>query len=126
MVLAVPAWLATMIARGRALPLAKLGEYVGTRIPVALAPPIGLCEVIRGLIRPLTLGLRLGANILAGHVITSLVLNSLVYIMHVGGLGLVVLMGVSVGLYLFEMVVCFIQAYVFVLLLRIYIQEYPV
>ena len=106
--------------------MAKLGEYVGTRIPVALAPPIGLCEVIRTLIRPLTLGLRLGANMLAGHVITSLVLNSLVYMVHVGGLGLGVLMLVSVGLYLFEMAVCFIQAYVFVLLLRIYIQEFPV
>lgn len=126
MALAFPAWLSTIVARGSRLPLAKLGEYVGTSIPAALAPPIGICEVARTLMRPLTLGLRLGANMLAGHVITSLVLNSLVYIVHVGGLSLLVLMGVSVGLYLFEMAVCFIQAYVFVLLLRIYVQEYPV
>ncbi len=124
--LAIPGWLATIISRGSMRPVAKLGEYVGTRIPVILAPPIGLCEVIRTLIRPVTLGLRLGANMLAGHVITSLVLNSLVFMFHAGGIGLGVLLIISVGLYLFEMAVCFIQAYVFVLLLRIYVQEFPV
>ena len=115
-----------IICRGRVFPFAKVGEYVGTRIPLVLAPAIGICEVVRGLIRPVTLGLRLGANMLAGHVITSLVLNSLVSL-FIGWRGwVVVLLLSSTGLYLFEIAVCFIQAYVFVLLLRIYAQEFPV
>ena len=123
---AVASWLGVMIASGRIYPAAKLGEYIRRRIPSSLAPAIGLCEVISGVIRPITLGLRLGANILAGHVITSLVLNSLVFLFTGGRFWVGVLLLISFGLYLFEIAVCLIQAYVFILLLRIYVQEFPV
>jgi len=125
MAFAISSWLRVISSRGRLFPLAKMGEYVGTRIPYVLAPAIGLCEAIRGLIRPVTLGLRLGANMLAGHVITSLVLNSLVFLFIRWRDWVFILLFTSTGLYLFEIVVCFIQAYVFVLLLRIYVQEFP-
>lgn len=124
--MAIPSWLATFVSSGRRLPLNKLGEYIGTRIPAGLGPPIGVCEVIRSVIRPLTLGLRLAANIVAGHIITSLVLNTFIFLLKSGGFGVFFLLFVSVGLYLFELAICFIQAYVFVLLLGIYVQEYPI
>lgn len=123
---AIPLWVSVILMRGRIFPLAKIGEYVGTRIPYLLAPAIGICEIIRGLIRPVTLGLRLGANMLAGHVITSLVLNSLVYLFKLVRVWVVLILVTAFGLYLFELAVCFIQAYVFVLLIRIYVQEFPV
>lgn len=63
---------------------------------------------------------------LAGHVITSLVANCLIYVALSGGASILIFGLISFGLFLFEGAVCAIQAYVFILLLRVYIQEYPV
>ena len=77
--LSVPLWLCTVIINFRKAPLVKLGWFIGTGVPIHLASFIGLCEVVRGIMRPIALGLRLGANMLAGHVITSLVRNCSIY-----------------------------------------------
>ena len=85
-----------------------------------------MCEVVRGIMRPIALGLRLAANILAGHVITSLVANCSIF--SLGSAMLVVFFiyfFFRVGLFLFEGAVCMIQAFVFTILLQIYIQESP-
>ena len=124
--LAVPLWAALLIMTFRKLPVMKLGRYIGTGIPSVLGPPIGACEVLRAVIRPLALGLRLGANILAGHVILSLATNRMRYGILYGGVGVLAFTFVSFGLFLFEAAVCIIQAYVFMLLLRIYVSEYSV
>lgn len=124
--LGVPLWFALLLIRFRKFPVTKLGQYIGTGIPSVLGPPIGACEIIRTIIRPLALGLRLAANILAGHVITSLVANCLVYVFLTGSVRMFIFGAISFGLFLFEGAVCIIQAYVFILLLRVYIQEYPV
>lgn len=126
MTLAVPLWFCILIITFRKYPVIKLGRYIGTGIPVVLGPFIGACEVLSALIRPLALGLRLGANMLAGHVIVSLVTNRLRYVILHGRVRVVVFMVISFGLFLFEAAVCIIQAYVFMLLLRIYVSEYSV
>ena len=126
MSLGVPLWFALLLIRFSKYPVTKLGGYIGSGIPVVLGPPIGACEIIRTVIRPLALGLRLAANILAGHVITSLVANCLVYVFLSGSTRAFVFGVVSFGLFLFEGAVCIIQAYVFILLLRVYLQEYPI
>jgi F-type H+-transporting ATPase subunit a len=126
MTLAVPLWLSLLIMTFRKYPIIKLGRYIGTGIPAALGPPIGACEVLRAIMRPLALGLRLGANMLAGHVILSLVTNRISYGILNGGARMVAFTFISFGLFLFEAAVCVIQAYVFMLLLRIYVSEYSV
>lgn len=126
MSLGIPLWFTILIMRFSKFPITKFGSYVGSGIPVMLGPPIGVCEIISTVMRPLALGLRLAANILAGHVITSLVANCLVFVTLLGGVSSLVFGAVSFGLFLFEGAVCVIQAYVFILLLRVYIQEYPV
>lgn len=75
-----------------------------------LAPFLLVIELIRSIIRPLTLAFRLAANITAGHVI----------------LGLAALSGVGATLFytIFEVAICLIQAYVFILLTVIYSNDY--
>jgi ATP synthase subunit 6 len=88
--------------------------------PLPLMNFMVLVEVISNIIRPITLSVRLIANIVAGHLLISLL----------GGLAeSSVLMGFSSLLPLFllrilELSVCFIQAYVFMTLIRLYIKEY--
>jgi F-type H+-transporting ATPase subunit a len=115
-----------LIMTYRKKPLRKFGRYIGTGIPAALGPIIGVCEVVRMLVRPVALGLRLGANMLAGHAILALVTNCFRYrIINLRAIRGSIFFIASFGFFLFEAAVCVIQAYVFILLLRIYVSEYP-
>lgn len=78
-----------------------------------------LVERIRNLIRPLTLSVRLGANIIAGHLLLVL-LGGLCS--GIGLRGVVVIIG-QIVLLILEVAVAFIQSYVFVTLLVLYFGE---
>lgn len=79
-----------------------------------------LVELLRRLIRPVTLAIRLAANMVAGHLLLTL-LGSL------GGLApAVVLPGLLTAMLLLiilELAVAIIQGYVFRVLSRLYLQE---
>lgn len=74
-----------------------------------LAPLMVVIELLSHLFRPLTLGIRLGANMIGDHKVVSTFLEMTGYI------------PVSVIFYGFGLFVCLIQAYVFVLLSMIYV-----
>jgi len=98
-------------------------------VPVALRPLVGLIEFLSTfLLRPLTLAVRLFANLVAGHVMLSLMLvSAYVFITNAGDLGLrtgwgILWMAIGFGIFLFEIAVGFLQAYIFTLLSAVYIQ----
>jgi len=83
-------------------------------------------EVISELAKPLTLGLRLYANMLAGHLLIFIFLS---FILYAGGFSTVVgtvmpLFSVPMGLvlYSFEIFVSVLQAYIFAILTQVYIE----
>jgi len=90
--------------------------------PAVLAPFLVLIETVRITIRPLTLTVRLIANISAGHIVLSLIANC---IRAVGGFTLLIIIFLNVGYNIFEIFVCLIQAYIFSLLLKLYGEEHP-
>ena len=103
-------------------------------VPVALRPLVGLIEVVSTfLLRPLTLAVRLFANLVAGHLMLSLLLGSgIAFVLQVGDIGFkaglgFIWFGVGMGIYLFEIVVAILQAYIFTLLSAVYISssEHP-
>ena len=98
-------------------------------VPVALRPLVGVIEFVSTfLIRPLTLAVRLFANLVAGHVMLTLLLASgVVFIAHVGDIGARATIGLGwfalgMAIFLFEIVVALLQAYIFTLLSAVYIQ----
>lgn len=98
-------------------------------VPVALRPLVGLIEFVSTfLIRPLTLAVRLFANLVAGHVMLALLLASgWIFLSHVGEIGFRSAIGlgwftIGMAIYLFEIAVAFLQAYIFTLLSAVYIQ----
>jgi len=91
---------------------------VGT--PKVLIPFMVLIELVRSLIRPLTLAVRLAANMVAGHLLLVLTRAP---IPSLGGVLLrLVFVGLS-GLVLLELGVSFIQSYVFIRLSSLYVGE---
>nr|AGG37336.1 ATP synthase 6 [Tor putitora]AGG37360.1 ATP synthase 6 [Tor putitora] len=70
---AVPLWLATVIIGMRNQPTVALGHLLPEGTPIPLIPVLIIIETISLFIRPLALGVRLTANLTAGHLLIQLI-----------------------------------------------------
>ena len=95
--------------------------------PKVLAPLIILIEVISYLSRPISLSVRLFANMVAGHVMLKVFATFVVMIGSAAGvlgiLGAALPLAINVALVGFELLVAFLQAYVFAMLTSIYLHD---
>jgi len=95
-------------------------HLVPQRTPGALIPFIVLIETVRNVIRPLTLAVRLIANIVAGHLLITLLGNQTA---ASSNLILLTLLGTQILLLTLETAVAVIQSYVFAVLSTLYARE---
>ncbi len=94
--------------------------------PVALAPIIIPVEIISYLSRPVSLSIRLFANMVAGHVMFEVFASFMVMMAGAGVIGYFGAAGplaLNVVLMGFELLVAFLQAYVFAVLTCIYLHD---
>lgn len=118
--LALPFWMSLMIFGWINSAINILAHLVPQGTPSILIVFIVLIETISNLIRPLTLAVRLTANIIAGHLLITLIGN------QAAVRSLITLIGVInafILLTVLEIAVAFIQAYVFAVLLTLYVNE---
>jgi F-type H+-transporting ATPase subunit a len=87
--------------------------------PVWLLPLVYPLELLSIFIRPFTLAIRLFANIIAGHMVLATVLG-LIFVFSNLGVAFVSV-AASVALSFLELLVAFIQAYIFTFLTTLYI-----
>nr|YP_007374643.1 ATP synthase F0 subunit 6 [Oscaecilia ochrocephala]ACS37136.1 ATP synthase F0 subunit 6 [Oscaecilia ochrocephala] len=123
MALAVPMWLATVLLGLRNQPTTSLGHLLPEGTPTMLIPPLIIIETISLFIRPLALGVRLTANLTAGHLLIQLISTAVLVLMTMMPTLALLTLTVLLLLTLLEVAVAMIQAYVFVLLLTLYLQE---
>nr|YP_009029966.1 ATP synthase F0 subunit 6 [Protosalanx hyalocranius]YP_009641724.1 ATP synthase F0 subunit 6 [Protosalanx chinensis]ADQ12879.1 ATPase subunit 6 [Protosalanx chinensis]AHY86306.1 ATP synthase F0 subunit 6 [Protosalanx hyalocranius]AJP33412.1 ATP synthase F0 subunit 6 [Protosalanx chinensis]QBZ37836.1 ATPase subunit 6 [Protosalanx chinensis]QUS64018.1 ATP synthase F0 subunit 6 [Protosalanx chinensis] len=121
--LAVPLWLATVIIGMRNQPTAALGHLLPEGTPVPLIPVLIIIETISLFIRPLALGVRLTANLTAGHLLIQLIATAAFVLLPLMPTVAILTSIVLFLLTLLEVAVAMIQAYVFVLLISLYLQE---
>nr|YP_009327647.1 ATP synthase F0 subunit 6 [Zosterops poliogastrus]ABC58116.1 ATPase subunit 6 [Zosterops maderaspatanus aldabrensis]APA38607.1 ATP synthase F0 subunit 6 [Zosterops poliogastrus] len=121
--LAFPLWLATLLTGLRNQPSASLGHLLPEGTPTPLIPALILIETTSLLIRPLALGVRLTANLTAGHLLIQLISTATVALFSTMPMVSLLTLLVLLLLTILEIAVAMIQAYVFVLLLSLYLQE---
>jgi F-type H+-transporting ATPase subunit a len=109
-----------------------LGDILWPRsVPIAMRWLVGLIEFISYFfIRPVSLAVRLFANLVAGHVMLSVLLVSgLVFLVNIpeipvkGVLFGVIWFALGLAIFVFELLVSVLQAYIFTLLSAVYIQS---
>nr|AKC89254.1 ATP6 [Campethera nivosa]AKC89275.1 ATP6 [Campethera nivosa] len=123
MALAFPLWLATLLTGLRNQPSASLGHLLPEGTPTPLIPALILIETTSLLIRPLALGVRLTANLTAGHLLIQLISTATTALLSIMPAVSILTSIILLLLTILEVAVAMIQAYVFVLLLSLYLQE---
>ncbi|MCS0495380.1 F0F1 ATP synthase subunit A [Ancylobacter mangrovi] len=103
-----------------------LGLFVPSGVPAFLLPFMVVIEVISFLSRPISLSLRLFANMLAGHIAMKVFAGFIVMMSASGFLGLLggtLPLAMVIALTALEFLVAALQAYVFAVLTCIYLND---
>nr|YP_010582952.1 ATP synthase F0 subunit 6 [Typhlocyba choui]UGN61398.1 ATP synthase F0 subunit 6 [Typhlocyba choui] len=115
--MALPMWMGFMIYGWTKKMNSMFVHLVPTGTPGVLMPFMVMIETISNLIRPGSLAVRLTANMIAGHLLMSLLGSNNSVMM------LTMVMIMFIGLMVFEMAVAMIQAYVLMTLTTLYSSE---
>nr|YP_009258924.1 ATP synthase F0 subunit 6 [Dopasia gracilis]AIQ78423.1 ATP synthase F0 subunit 6 [Dopasia gracilis] len=121
--LAIPMWLATVLTGLRNQPTNSIGHLLPEGTPTPLIPILIIIETISLFIRPLALGVRLTANLTAGHLLIQLISTAVITIAPTFPATSLMTFLILLFLTVLELAVAVIQAYVFVLLISLYLQE---
>jgi F-type H+-transporting ATPase subunit a len=101
-----------------------LKKFLPPDTPMWLLPFLSLIEVVSYLIRTVSLSVRLFANMLAGHALMHIVSSAFVaLITKVGYIALILSTLVILAIMVLETGIAFLQAYVFVVLFCIYLND---
>nr|YP_009316467.1 ATP synthase F0 subunit 6 [Halaelurus buergeri]AOV83435.1 ATP synthase F0 subunit 6 [Halaelurus buergeri] len=123
MAFALPLWLMTVLIGMLNQPTIALGHFLPEGTPTPLVPVLIIIETISLFIRPLALGVRLTANLTAGHLLMQLIATAAFVLLTIMPTVAMLTSLILFLLTILEVAVAMIQAYVFVLLLSLYLQE---
>nr|YP_313738.1 ATP synthase F0 subunit 6 [Xenopeltis unicolor]BAE20045.1 ATPase subunit 6 [Xenopeltis unicolor] len=123
MAMAIPMWMATVVTGMTTKTSSTLAHMLPEGSPTPLIPFMIMIETISLFMRPIALGVRLTANITAGHLLMTMISSATLNFFNVYNTLCITMTTLLFLLTLLEMAVACIQAYVFVLLVTLYLQE---
>jgi len=100
--------------------------FVPSGVPVVILPLVTVIEVISFLSRPISLSVRLFANMLAGHITLKVFAGFIVSMVALGPIGVggsVLPLLMTIAITALEFLVAFLQAYVFTVLTCMYLND---
>ena len=120
----LPIWIIIIFSRIIYNKKQFIAQLLPDGAPIWLNPFLVLIETIRIIVRPITLSVRLAANIRAGHIVLSLIGIYASRAINNSILSSSLLISLSIGYIIFELAICLIQAYIFCLLLSLYSDDH--
>nr|AGB56493.1 ATP synthase F0 subunit 6 [Physeter catodon] len=121
--MAVPLWAGTVIMGFRNKTKASLTHFLPQGTPTFLIPMLVIIETISLLIQPVALAVRLTANITAGHLLMHLIGMATLALMSISLFTAFITFIILTLLTILEFAVALIQAYVFTLLVSLYLHD---
>ncbi len=100
--------------------------FMPSGVPIAILPLVMFIEVLSFFLRPVSHSVRLFANMLAGHIalkVFASFIGMLGALGFLGWAGAVLPLGLTMALTALELLVAFLQAYVFAILTCIYLND---
>nr|YP_009114684.1 ATP synthase F0 subunit 6 [Palaeopropithecus ingens]AII98768.1 ATP synthase F0 subunit 6 [Palaeopropithecus ingens] len=121
--MAIPLWAATVFTGFRHKTKATLAHLLPQGTPLPLIPMLVVIETISLLIQPMALAVRLTANITAGHLLMHLIGGATLVLTSISSTVASITFIILVLLTVLEFAVALIQAYVFTLLVSLYLHD---
>nr|ALE33070.1 ATP synthase F0 subunit 6 [Plecotus macrobullaris] len=121
--MAIPLWAGTVILGFRYKTKASLAHFLPQGTPLPLIPMLVIIETISLFIQPMALAVRLTANITAGHLLIHLIGSATLALMNISMTTATITFIILVLLTVLEFAVALIQAYVFTLLVSLYLHD---
>nr|QXI72967.1 ATP synthase F0 subunit 6 [Aotus azarai boliviensis]QXI73015.1 ATP synthase F0 subunit 6 [Aotus azarai boliviensis]QXI73021.1 ATP synthase F0 subunit 6 [Aotus azarai boliviensis] len=121
--MAIPLWAATVFMGLRFKTKASLAHFLPQGTPLPLIPMLIIIETISLFIQPMALAVRLTANITAGHLLMHLLGDTALTLMSIYVSSSTITIIIIILLITLELGVALIQAYVFTLLVSLYLHD---
>jgi len=121
--LALSFFIGWIILGFRMLGLGFLQIFVPKNIPAWLKPLLIVIELLSFLLRPISLSVRLFANMLAGHILLFIISSSIVFLLSAFPIFVPFPFLFVLAFMVLEVGIAFLQAYVFTILLCIYLND---
>nr|YP_010713527.1 ATP synthase F0 subunit 6 [Lyncina vitellus]WDA98659.1 ATPase subunit 6 [Lyncina vitellus] len=124
--LGLPFWLSLIVSAIFFDPRSVVAGLLPMGAPAALNPFLVIVETVSIMVRPITLSVRLAANMSAGHIVLTLVGNYLTASLFISSVfSTLFIIFIQVFYTIFEFGISLIQAYIFCLLITLYSDEHP-
>nr|QAB45467.1 ATP synthase F0 subunit 6 [Callosciurus adamsi] len=121
--MAIPLWAGAVITGFRYKTKASLAHFLPQGTPALLIPMLIIIETISLFIQPMALAVRLTANITAGHLLMHLIGGATLVLASISPPTAMITFIILILLTLLEFAVALIQAYVFTLLVSLYLHD---
>nr|QWY23643.1 ATP synthase F0 subunit 6 [Equus sp.] len=121
--MAIPLWAGTVFMGFRHKTKATLAHFLPQGTPIFLIPMLVIIETISLFIQPVALAVRLTANITAGHLLMHLIGGATLALMSISPSTALITFIILILLTILEFAVAMIQAYVFTLLVSLYLHD---
>nr|ACJ64725.1 ATPase subunit 6 [Nannospalax galili] len=121
--MAIPMWAGAVILGFRYKTKASLAHFLPQGTPITLIPMLVIIETISLFIQPMALAVRLTANITAGHLLIHLIGGATLVLTTISLSTASITFLILMMLTILELAVAMIQAYVFTLLVSLYLQD---
>ncbi|YP_009024988.1 ATP synthase F0 subunit 6 (mitochondrion) [Trachypithecus francoisi] len=121
--MAIPLWAGTVITGLRFKTKNSLAHFLPQGTPTFLIPMLVIIETISLFIQPVALAVRLTANITAGHLLMHLIGSAVLALLTINFFATSLTFVLLLLLTILEIAVALIQAYVFTLLVSLYLHD---
>nr|YP_009252156.1 ATP synthase F0 subunit 6 [Exilisciurus exilis]ALP86371.1 ATP synthase F0 subunit 6 [Exilisciurus exilis] len=121
--MAIPLWAGAVITGFRYKTKSSLAHFLPQGTPIPLIPMLVIIETISLFIQPMALAVRLTANITAGHLLMHLIGGATLVLMSISPPTAMITFIILILLTILEFAVALIQAYVFTLLVSLYLHD---
>nr|AII98499.1 ATP synthase F0 subunit 6 [Lemur catta] len=121
--MAISLWAAAVIKGFRHKTKASLAHFLPQGTPIPLIPMLVIIETISLFIQPMALAVRLTANITAGHLLMHLIGGATLVLTSISPATASITFIILTLLTILEFAVALIQAYVFTLLVSLYLHD---
>nr|AXA45256.1 ATP synthase F0 subunit 6 [Cochlespira sp. MNHN IM 2013-19079] len=124
--LGLPLWLSLIVSAIFFNPSSVVAGLLPMGAPAPLNPFLVIIETVSIMVRPITLSVRLTANMSAGHIVLTLIGNYLTASLFMSSIfSMLILLSIQVFYTIFEIGISLIQGYIFCLLITLYSDEHP-